>query len=282
MEAAAGTVIAAPGGQDGVGTRGGMESAACKARLGAGDLSRARNLAGGAGGEKRPGVGEGRAGLPRAGAWGGPSRSPACLARRRDGCGRSGLRGPGGSRERAGHGAWSWGSASSGVLERVGGGRPGRGAAAAGDARLGSARAALGSAGLGAAAPSARSPPLPLPLGSRFNPPDAALVAPSCFPGGAWERAAQGERPSDTPGSGGGLLHPIPRLHGHPRSPQSVSEILNTQSSVSPTLVSPPAGECRMPRRVVKTSHHLGLSQWLGPMIPLWFCYNDFSPKQTK
>lgn len=149
-------------------------------------------------------------------------------------------------------------------------------------ARLGSARAALGSAGLGAAAPSARSPPLPLPLGSRFNPPDAALVAPSCFPGGAWERAAQGERPSDTPGSGGGLLHPIPRLHGHPRSPQSVSEILNTQSSVSPTLVSPPAGECRMPRRVVKTSHHLGLSQWLGPMIPLWFCYNDFSPKQTK
>lgn len=151
MEAAAGTVIAAPGGQDGVGTRGGMESAACKARLGAGDLSRARNLAGGAGGEKRPGVGEGRAGLPRAGVWGGPSRSPACLARRRDGCGRSGLRGPGGSRERAGHGAWSWGSASSGVLERVGGGRPGRGAAAAGDARLGSARLGLRSARLGSA-----------------------------------------------------------------------------------------------------------------------------------
>lgn len=74
------------------------------------------------GGTQAKGAESGRAG-PGSLGWGsgGPSHSPACLARRRNSCGRSGLSWAGGSRGRVGHGASSRGLASSGALERVGG-----------------------------------------------------------------------------------------------------------------------------------------------------------------
>lgn len=140
-----------------------MESTAGKGRFGTGGWDPGRDRAGRGGGEGL-GVRRDKAGLPRVGAWGSLSLTcvPGAAARQLLALGAApgwGDAGAGGVR------GMVRGLAGSGVLERVGGGRPGRGAAAveaaAGDAPLGSTR--LGSAGLGAAARSARSPPLPLP-----------------------------------------------------------------------------------------------------------------------
>lgn len=123
----------------------------------------------------------GRAGSGSLGSGrGGPYHSPACLARRRDSCGRSGLRGADGSLEQVGHQAWSGVRPAAGCWRGWGAGARGAGRRQRREmldsAPLGSARAALGSAGFGAAARSARSPPLPLPpVGhARFNPAAAA------------------------------------------------------------------------------------------------------------
>jgi hypothetical protein len=162
---------------------GGMEGTVEGSSGGAGAGGGVGTALGGKGGYRR-GAEKSRAGLPPGGGVEGPPCSPACLVRRREDCGQSGLRGAGGSQTRVGHGAWSGGLVGSKALElEVGGGRP-AGARGAGrrremlaSARLRSAPAALASAGLGTATWTARSPPLPRPsVGhARFNPSAAVL-----------------------------------------------------------------------------------------------------------
>lgn len=141
-----------------------MQSAAGKERSEALRLEPRRGTQRGKTGAK--GGESGRAGSGSLG-WGrgGPHPSPACPARRRDRCGRSGLRGADGSLEQVGRQAWSGVWPAAGCWRGWGAGARGAGRRRRremlGSARLGSARAALGSAGFGAAARSARSPPPP-------------------------------------------------------------------------------------------------------------------------
>ena len=203
------------GGQDGVGTRGGMRSAAGEASFWAGGSSRAGGRAGGVRGRRaRSRGGQGRA--PSGGNVGGPL---AHLHAWRGGATAAGARGCAGLGARGN----AWGTGHGRGILRATGCRRGWGASARGAGRrrrrremLGSARLGSGCARLGWARRGSSECAVPAspPPSVRFNPPAAAprmsRLAASQVEDGRGQRRVSDRPIPRVPGAGFSTLTPTP------------------------------------------------------------------------